>query len=130
MCSFLTWVEEGKQMLETNLTKMKDLENLEIINISTKKGKSVALVSFQDISKIENLSNGYDTMEIPINPREIQTSIRENMLVDQSVKNQDTTKFTYIYNNPIYLQYLSDTNQTQEECSFVSWMESQNTKTI
>ena len=31
--------------------------------------------------------NGYGTIEIPINPREIQTSIRGNMLVDQSVKN-------------------------------------------
>lgn len=67
---------------------MKNLQNLEIINISTKEGKLVALVSYQDTSKIgEDLNNGYGTIEIPINPREIQTSIRGNMLVDQSVKN-------------------------------------------
>ena len=67
---------------------MKNLQDLEIINISTKNGKLVALVSFQDTSKIgDDLNNGYDTIEIPINPREIQTSIRGNMLVDQSVKN-------------------------------------------
>jgi hypothetical protein len=67
---------------------MKNLLNLEIINISTKKGKLVALVSYQDTSTIgEDLNNGYGTIEIPINPREIQTSIRGNMLVDQSVKN-------------------------------------------
>jgi hypothetical protein len=67
---------------------MKNLQNLEIINISTKEGKLVALVSYQDTSAIgEDLSNGYGTIEIPINPREIQTSIRGNMLVDQSVKN-------------------------------------------
>ena len=67
---------------------MKNLQNLEIIDISTKKGKLVALVSYQDTSKIgEDLNNGYGTIEIPINPREIQTSIRGNMLVDQSVKN-------------------------------------------
>lgn len=67
---------------------MKNLHNLEIINISTKEGKLVALVSYQDTSKIgEDLNNGYGTIEIPINPREIQTSIRGNMLVDQSVKN-------------------------------------------
>lgn len=67
---------------------MKNLQNLEIINISTKEGKLVALVSYQDTSKIgEDLNSGYGTIEIPINPREIQTSIRGNMLVDQSVKN-------------------------------------------
>ena len=67
---------------------MKNLQNLEIINISTKEGKLVALVSYQDTSAIsEDLNNGYGTIEIPINPREIQTSIRGNMLVDQSVKN-------------------------------------------
>lgn len=73
-------------LLKTN--KMKNLQNLEIINISTKEGKLVALVSYQDTSAIsEDLNNGYGTIEIPINPREIQTSIRGNMLVDQSVKN-------------------------------------------
>ena len=67
---------------------MKNIQNLEIINISTKEGKLVALVSYQDTSAIgEDLNNGYGTIEIPINPREIQTSIRGNMLVDQSVKN-------------------------------------------
>jgi hypothetical protein len=67
---------------------MKNLQNLEIINISTKEGKLVALVSYQDTSEIgEDLNNGYGTIEIPINPREVQTSIRGNMLVDQSVKN-------------------------------------------
>ena len=66
---------------------MKNLQNLEIINISTKEGKLVALVSYQDTSRIgEDLNNGYGTIEISINPREIQTSIRGNMLVDQSVK--------------------------------------------
>jgi hypothetical protein len=70
------------------MNKMKNLQNLEIINISTKEGKLVALVSYQDTSKNgEDLNNGYGTIEIPINTREIQTSIRGNMLVDQSVKN-------------------------------------------
>jgi len=66
---------------------MKNLQNLEIINVSTKKGKLVALLSYQDISRIDiDLNNGYDTIEIPINIREIQKSVRDNMLVDQSVK--------------------------------------------
>ena len=66
---------------------MKHLQNLEIINISTKEGNLVALLSYQDTSTVgEDSNNGYRTIEIPINPREIQTSIRDNMLVDQSVK--------------------------------------------
>lgn len=66
---------------------MKNLQNLEIINISTQEGKLVALVSYQDTSITDDLNNGYRTIEIPINPREIQYSIRGNMMVDQSVKN-------------------------------------------
>ena len=46
---------------------MKNIQNLEIINISTKEGKLVALVSYQDTSAIgEDLNNGYGTIEIPI----------------------------------------------------------------
>lgn len=67
---------------------MKNIKNLEIINISTKEGKLVALLSYQDVSAIGgiNLCNGFSTIEVPINLREIQTSIRGNMLVDQSVR--------------------------------------------
>lgn len=67
---------------------MKNIKNLEIINISTKEGKLVALLSYQDVSAIGgiNLDNGFSTIEVPINLREIQTSIRGNMLVDQSVR--------------------------------------------
>ena len=64
---------------------MQNLQNLEIINISTKNGGLVALLSYQDKSKIDkDLNNGYGNIEIPINLREIQTSIRGNVLVDQS----------------------------------------------
>jgi hypothetical protein len=68
---------------------MKNIKNLEIISISTRNGNLYALLSYQDISTIgegEDINNGYNTIEIPINIREIQTSIRGNMLVDQSVK--------------------------------------------
>lgn len=66
-----------------------NITNMEIINISTKNGKLVALASYQDLSKRADpldFNNGYRTMEIPINLRDIQTSVRGNMLVDQSVK--------------------------------------------
>lgn len=66
---------------------MKNIRNAEIINITTKNGNLVALMSYQDINNIDNLNNGYDTIEVSINPREIQTSVRGNMLVDQSIKN-------------------------------------------
>jgi len=68
--------------------KTETLKNIEIINIYTKGEGLTALVSFQDTSKVgEDLNNGYDTLEIPINLRDIQKSIRGNMLVEQSVKN-------------------------------------------
>jgi hypothetical protein len=66
---------------------MKNLKDLEIINISTVNGELIALVSYQDTTNLDNLNNGYDTARIPIRPREIQVSVRGNQLVDQSVKN-------------------------------------------
>lgn len=63
-----------------------NLKNLEIINLFTKDGKLVALLSYQDPSVID-FNNGYDTIEIPVNLREIQISHRGNILVNQSIKN-------------------------------------------
>jgi hypothetical protein len=68
---------------------MKNLTNMEIINISTKNGKLVALMSYQDLNHdISDVNIGYDTIEIPINLRDIQLSSRGNMLVNQSVKGE------------------------------------------
>lgn len=68
---------------------MDNIINLEIINISTKNGELVALMSYQDLNKLDDLNNGYNTIEVPINPREIQLSVRGNMLVDQSLGGDD-----------------------------------------
>lgn len=65
---------------------MKNLKNLEIINLNTVDGKLVATVSFQDPDQVGNLNNGYDTAFIPVNLRELQKSVRGNILVNQSVK--------------------------------------------
>ena len=67
---------------------MKELRDIEIINILTKEGKLVALISYQNLNHVENMTNGYDTIEVPINPREIQLSSRGNMLVNQSTKSE------------------------------------------
>lgn len=75
------------------LNKMKNLKNLEIIHIRSEGDKLMALVSYQDINKMndmDDLNNGYDTIEIPINLRNIQYSSRGNMLVNQSVKDYST----------------------------------------
>lgn len=70
------------------IIKMEIIKNMEIINISTRNGKLIALMSYQNVELKENdFNNGYDTIEIPINLRDVQLSIRGNMLVDQSVKN-------------------------------------------
>ena len=69
---------------------MKNLTNMEIINISTKNGKLFALMSYQDLNHdVSDVNIGYDTIEIPINLRDIQLSSRDNMLVNQSVKGED-----------------------------------------
>jgi len=65
---------------------MTNLKNLEIIDISTINGKLVALLSYHN-PEINDINNGYGTIQVPVNTREIQVSIRGNMLVDQSVKN-------------------------------------------
>ena len=64
---------------------MINLKNLEIINISKEGDTLVALLSFQN-PDVTDLNNGFDTIRVPVNIREIQMSSRGNMLVDQSVK--------------------------------------------
>lgn len=60
-------------------------KNLEIINISTKNGKLVALISYRNVEDV-GVNNGFDTVEIPINLRDIQMGAHGGMLVNQSVK--------------------------------------------
>jgi len=64
---------------------MMNLKNLEIIDLSTVDGKLIALLSYQN-PDVKDLNNGYNTIQVPVNLREIQLSIRGNMLVDQSAK--------------------------------------------
>lgn len=64
---------------------MNNITNLEVIQITTKEGKLVATLSYQD-ERIDDLNNGYAIIDVPINIRELQLSVRDNVLVDQSVK--------------------------------------------
>jgi hypothetical protein len=66
---------------------MENLQNLEIFHIETRTDGLWAYLSYQDKTKIGNINNGYEYIEIKINPRDFQKSIRGNALVDQSVKN-------------------------------------------
>ncbi len=65
---------------------MKNIENLEIIQINTTDGKLYATLSYQNLDNIDNINNGYSILAIPINIRELQLSASGNVLVDQSVK--------------------------------------------
>ena len=65
---------------------MKKIENLEIIHLTTVEGKLEALLSYQDLDSVGDLNNGYNVVRVPVNIRELQHSIRGNVLVDQSVK--------------------------------------------
>lgn len=69
----------------------KNLTNIEVFNIEITEEGVFAYISFQDLDKAYTLNNGYDNIRIPMNLRPIQLSSRDNMLVDQSVKNYENT---------------------------------------
>jgi len=66
---------------------MKNLKNVEVFNIETKADGLYAHISFQDITKTDDINNGYGSICVPIKPRLIQTSVRNNPLVNQSERN-------------------------------------------
>jgi len=66
---------------------MNNLKNIEVFNIETREDGLYAHISFQNLDNIADLNNGYDNICVPIKPRLIQQSSRDNMLCDQSVKN-------------------------------------------
>ncbi len=65
---------------------MKNLSNIEVFHIEITEEGTFAHISFQDLDNTENLNNGYDNIRVPMNLRPIQKSVRDNVLVDQSVK--------------------------------------------
>ena len=65
---------------------MKNLANIEVFHIEITDEGTFAHISFQDLNNTNNFNNGYDNIRVPINLRPIQKSVRDNMLVDQSVK--------------------------------------------
>jgi len=68
---------------------MKNIENLEVIQLNTnKKGKLIATISYQDTT-IQDLNNGYSIIDVPVNIKALQLSSRGNVLVDQSTKGED-----------------------------------------
>jgi hypothetical protein len=72
---------------------MKDLIKLQVIHIATKNGKLVATLSFQDLAvpiDLDDVNDGYRTIEVPVNLRDLQLSSRGNQLVNQSIKEEHT----------------------------------------
>jgi hypothetical protein len=65
---------------------MKNLENIEVFHIEITDEGIFAHISFQDLDNTDNLNNGYDNIRVPMNLKPIQKSVRDNVLVDQSVK--------------------------------------------
>jgi hypothetical protein len=65
---------------------MRNLTNIEVFNIEITEEGTFAHISFQDLNNTDNINNGYDNIRVPINLRKIQLSVRDNMLVNQSVK--------------------------------------------
>ena len=68
---------------------MKNIENLEVIQLNTnKEGKLIATISYQDTT-VQDLNNGYSIIDVPVNVRALKLSSRDNILVDQSAKGVD-----------------------------------------
>lgn len=66
---------------------MKNIKNLEVIQINSRGDNLYAILSYQDVTEIgDGFNNGYNTIEIPINLRDIQFSHHGCMLVNQSIK--------------------------------------------
>jgi hypothetical protein len=81
---------------------MKQLKNIEVFHIETTDKGTFAYISFQDLNNIDNINNGYDHIRVPMNLRPIQLSVRDNILVDQSIqKDLDgvVTEVTKVLNN-------------------------------
>jgi hypothetical protein len=67
---------------------MKNLANIEVFNIEITKKGIFAHISFQDLDNTENINNGYDNIRVPMNLRPIQLSLRDNTLINQSIKKE------------------------------------------
>lgn len=65
---------------------MKNLTNIEVFHIETTSEGTFAHISYQDLDDRDNLNNGYNHIRVPMNLRPIQLSVRDNVLVDQSLK--------------------------------------------
>lgn len=68
---------------------MKNLTEIEVFHIETTEKGTFAHISFRDLNNTDNVNNGYDHIRVPMNLRPIQLSVRDNILVDQSVKNYE-----------------------------------------
>lgn len=63
---------------------MKNIRNIDVFQIETRNGMLYAHISFQDLTNISDINQGYDHIIVPVNPREYQYSSRDNVLVNQS----------------------------------------------
>lgn len=68
---------------------MKNLANIEVFHIEITEEGTFTYISFQDLDNIDNVNNGYGHIRVPMNLRPIQLSVRDNIFVDQSVKNYE-----------------------------------------
>lgn len=82
---------------------MENFKNIEIFSISVIEGKLTAVISFQRANPdSNNLTDGYDTLVVPINIREVQLSSDGNPLVNQSVRKNLCSMCEKELNEPTY----------------------------
>jgi hypothetical protein len=73
---------------------MKNLTEIEVFHIETTEKGTFAHISFRDLNNTDSVTNGYEHIRVPMNLRPIQLSVRDNVLVDQSVKNDQDAEYS------------------------------------
>ncbi|WP_312900202.1 hypothetical protein [Chryseobacterium taichungense] len=73
---------------------MENLTNIEVFNIEITEEGTFAYISFQYLNNKGDLNNGYENIRVPMNLRPLKKSIRGNILVDQSEKNNQDVELT------------------------------------
>ena len=112
---------------------MRNIEYLEVIQITAKEGKLVATMSYRDTT-VNDLNNGYAIIDVPINGRELQLSSRGNVLVDQSIKAESVAVANDLQREfvPLHTIYkeIGCMSVTRPQCRLISFLNLIHSRTL
>ena len=68
--------------------------DLEVIQLTTENGRLMALISYRN-PHVVDLNYGFGIVKIPVNIRELQKSMRNNILVNQSLQKEAVAQINH-----------------------------------